>query len=107
MGVCRISILKIHWMFPNTAAEVAKFVASCPICALNKKSQHVQRPPYSLSDHCVAPGDIDQIDNTYVDSVSNGLTYAIEKFKEYPIAAHITLLKGERSELASLGAKIL
>jgi len=55
----------------------------------------------------ILTGDIDQIDNTYVDSVSNGLTYAIEKFKEYPIAAHITLLKGERSELASLGAKIL
>lgn len=55
----------------------------------------------------ILTGDIDQIDNTYVDSVSNGLTYAIEKFKEYPVAAHITLLKGERSELATLGAKIL
>jgi PhoH-like ATPase len=55
----------------------------------------------------ILTGDIDQIDNTYVDSVSNGLTYAIEKFKDYPIAAHITLLKGERSELATLGAKIL
>ena len=55
----------------------------------------------------ILTGDIDQIDNTYVDSVSNGLTYAIEKFKEHSIAAHITLLKGERSELASLGAKIL
>lgn len=55
----------------------------------------------------ILTGDIDQIDNTYVDSVSNGLTYAIEKFKDHSIAAHITLLKGERSELASLGAKIL
>tara|TARA_Y100000592_G_scaffold65180_1_gene101410 strand:+ start:552 stop:1877 length:1326 start_codon:yes stop_codon:yes gene_type:complete len=55
----------------------------------------------------ILTGDIDQIDNTYVDSVSNGLTYAIEKFKEHSIAAHITLLKGERSKLATLGAKIL
>lgn len=55
----------------------------------------------------ILTGDIDQIDNTYVDSVSNGLTYAIEKFKDHSIAAHITLLKGERSELATLGAKIL
>ncbi len=63
VGVCRmISILKNHWMFPNMAVEVAKFVASCPICALNKKSQHVERPPYSLTDRCVAPGDVYQID---------------------------------------------
>ena len=60
-------------------------------------------------DPWIAPikDNIDQIDNTYVDSVSNGLTYAIEKFKDHSIAAHITLLKGERSELATLGAKIL
>jgi PhoH-like ATPase len=55
----------------------------------------------------VLTGDIEQIDNTYVDATSNGLTYAVEKFKEYEIAGHITLQKGERSELATLAAKIL
>ena len=38
---------------------------------------------------------------------TNGLTYAIEKFKDHPIAGHITLIKGERSELATISAKIL
>ena len=52
-------------------------------------------------------GDIQQIDNSYVDSVSNGLTYAVEKFKEYSISGHITLYKGERSKLATLAAEIL
>lgn len=52
-------------------------------------------------------GDIDQIDNIHVDAFTNGLTCAVEKFKEYDIAGHITLLKGERSMLASLAAKIL
>lgn len=52
-------------------------------------------------------GDIEQIDNTSVDMFTNGLTYAVEKFKDYRIAGHITLLKGERSELATLAAKIL
>lgn len=55
----------------------------------------------------ILTGDIDQIDNIYIDSVSNGLTVAVEKFKEYKIAGHVTLNKGERSELATLAAKIL
>jgi len=55
----------------------------------------------------VFTGDIDQIDNVYVDSTTNGLTYATEKFKYYDISGHMTLQKGERSKVASLGAKIL
>jgi len=55
----------------------------------------------------VLTGDIEQIDNVEVDAYTNGLTYAIEKFKEYSIAAHVTLLKGERSPLATLASKIL
>ena len=55
----------------------------------------------------VLTGDIQQIDNSYVDSVSNGLTHAVEKFKKYDIAGHITLTKGERSKLATLASEIL
>jgi PhoH-like ATPase len=55
----------------------------------------------------VLTGDIEQIDNVHVDVYTNGLTYAIEKFKDYPIAGHVSLLKGERSELATLASKIL
>lgn len=55
----------------------------------------------------VLTGDIEQIDNKNVDSLSNGLTVAIEKFKEHAISGHVTLVKGERSELATLAAKIL
>jgi len=55
----------------------------------------------------VLTGDVQQIDNSYVDSVSNGLTYAIEKFKNYDIAGHVTLSKGERSRLATIAAEIL
>lgn len=55
----------------------------------------------------VLTGDIEQIDNVDVDAYTNGLTYAIEKFKEHSIAAHVTLLKGERSPLATLASKIL
>jgi PhoH-like ATPase len=55
----------------------------------------------------VLTGDIQQIDNSYVDSVSNGLTHAVEKFKNHNIAGHITLTKGERSQLATLASEIL
>jgi PhoH-like ATPase len=55
----------------------------------------------------VLTGDIEQIDNIYVDETSNGLTYAIEKFKSYELCGHITLIKGERSKVATLAAKIL
>ena len=55
----------------------------------------------------VLTGDIEQIDNVHVDVYTNGLTYAIEKFKDYSIAGHVSLLKGERSELATLASKIL
>jgi PhoH-like ATPase len=52
-------------------------------------------------------GDVDQIDAAYLDKMSNGLTYVIEKFKDSPLAAHITLLKGERSALATQAAQLL
>ncbi len=55
----------------------------------------------------VLTGDPYQIDHPYLDSVNNGLTYVVNRFKGEAIAAHITLLKGERSELAELAANLL
>jgi PhoH-like ATPase len=55
----------------------------------------------------VLTGDCYQIDNPYVDSANSGLTYSVERFKNHPISAHMSLTKGERSELAELAANIL
>lgn len=55
----------------------------------------------------VLTGDAYQIDNPYVDSSNNGLTYVVERFKEQAMAGHITLEKGERSALAELAANLL
>ncbi len=52
-------------------------------------------------------GDIYQIDTPYLDSESNGLSYLIENAKNHPLYAHITLQKGERSELANLATSLL
>ena len=55
----------------------------------------------------VLTGDCFQIDNPYIDSSSNGLTFVVERFKGQKISAHVTLSKGERSELAELAANLL
>ena len=55
----------------------------------------------------VFTGDIFQIDTPYLDSQSNGLSYLIDRVKDNPLYAHITLEKGERSELANLANTLL
>lgn len=55
----------------------------------------------------VFTGDIHQIDTPYLDSESNGLSYLIAHAKNHPLYAHITLKKGERSELANLANELL
>lgn len=55
----------------------------------------------------VLTGDCYQIDNPFIDSSSNGLTYVVERFKQEPIAGHVTLIKGERSTLAELATNLL
>jgi PhoH-like ATPase len=55
----------------------------------------------------ILTGDPYQIDNPYIDASNNGLTTVVERFKDQPIAGHITLSKGERSELAELATHVL
>jgi len=55
----------------------------------------------------VLTGDPYQIDNPYLDSSSNGLTYCVEKMKNQPMFGHVTLVNSERSELASIAAAVL
>ena len=55
----------------------------------------------------ILTGDPYQIDNPYVDSTNNGLVHAVNKFRNERIAGHISLLKGERSELAELATNLL
>jgi len=55
----------------------------------------------------VFTGDIEQIDNVYVDATTNGLSYVVEKMKDQEISGHITLKKGERSKVATIAAAIL
>jgi PhoH-like ATPase len=55
----------------------------------------------------ILTGDSYQIDNPYVDAASNGFNYVVHKFRGQPLAAHVVLRRGERSELAELAANLL
>jgi PhoH-like ATPase len=55
----------------------------------------------------ILTGDIYQIDNPYVDAMSNGLSVVVERFRSYSLAAHVHLSKGVRSEVAELAANLL
>jgi len=52
-------------------------------------------------------GDLEQIDKPSLDSTTNGLAHAIEKFKDTELAMHVTLQKGERSPLATYASQVL
>jgi len=52
-------------------------------------------------------GDVHQIDSPYLDEHSNGLTYIIDRLRGNKLFAHVTLEKGERSELANLANELL
>jgi PhoH-like ATPase len=55
----------------------------------------------------ILTGDPTQIDNPYLDKDSNGLTFIVSKFKQYPIYGHVLLERTERSELAAIAAEVL
>ena len=55
----------------------------------------------------VFTGDPYQIDTPYLDSRSTGLNYLINRMKDQPLYAHVTLVKGERSELAEMASNLL
>ena len=55
----------------------------------------------------VFTGDIQQIDQPYLDSQSNGLVFMIDRMRDQSLFAHINLVKGERSELSELASNLM
>ena len=55
----------------------------------------------------VLTGDVRQIDTPYLDARSNGLAHLTDRLKGHELFAHVTLEKGERSELANLASEML
>jgi PhoH-like ATPase len=55
----------------------------------------------------VCLGNIAQIDTPYLTETSSGLTYVVDRFKNWPHGGHITLARGERSRLADYATEVL
>ena len=55
----------------------------------------------------VLTGDPYQIDNSYLDATNNGLVHVVNRFRDDSISGHVTLTKGERSDLAERAARLL
>lgn len=55
----------------------------------------------------VCTGNVEQIDTPYLTETTSGLTYAVDRFKNWPHSAHITLRRGERSRLADYASEVL
>ncbi|MGH8075522.1 MAG: PhoH family protein [Lysobacter sp.] len=52
-------------------------------------------------------GNVEQIDTPYLTETTSGLTYAVDRFKNWPHSAHVTLRRGERSRLADYASEVL
>ena len=66
--------------------------------------------PYTTlfrSTKMVFTGDIQQIDQPYLDSQSNGLVYMIDRMRDQNLFAHVNLVKGERSQLSELASNLM
>ncbi|QEE24372.1 PhoH family protein [Rhodanobacter glycinis] len=55
----------------------------------------------------VCLGNVEQIDTPYLTETNSGLTYAVDRFKQWEHSAHITLRRGERSRLADFASEAL
>ena len=55
----------------------------------------------------VCLGNIGQIDTPYLSETTSGLTYVVDRFKNWPFGGHVTLRRGERSRLADYASDIL
>ncbi|MDG6348433.1 PhoH family protein [Luteimonas sp. 8-5] len=55
----------------------------------------------------VCLGNVEQIDTPYLTETTSGLTYAVDRFKDWAHSAHVTLRRGERSRLADYASEVL
>ncbi len=81
------------------------FVDEAQNCSIHELKTIITRA--SEGSKIILCGDVNQIDNYSIDLFTNGLSQVIDKFKKYDISGHMTLMKGQRSNLASIASDIL
>jgi PhoH-like ATPase len=74
-----------------------------PDAEADEDADHARRPGTKV----VCLGNVAQIDTPYLTEGSSGLTYVVDRMKDWRHAGHVTLARGERSRLADHAAEVL
>lgn len=100
-----IEICPITYARGRSLSDCIIILDECQQLTKHEVKTMISRIGYSSK--IVLIGDIEQIDTPYLGSTDNGLSIAIETFKNEPTTSHITLTRGERSDIATMASKLL
>ena len=100
-----IEIEAISYIRGRSIANAYMIIEECQNLTLHEIKTIITRVGENTK--IVLTGDVEQIDNAYINETSNGLSYAVEKFKPSLLAGHVLMQKGERSLVASLASEVL
>ena len=101
----RIKLEAISYIRGKSANNTLLILDECQNITKNEIKTIITRVGHNSK--IIILGDIEQIDQPFLDPTNNGLTYVIESFKDSKLAGHVLLTKGERSELATEASRIL
>ena len=100
-----IEIEAISYIRGRSIANAYMIIEECQNLTLHEVKTIITRVGENTK--IVLTGDVEQIDNAYINETSNGLSYAVEKFKHSLLAGHVLMEKGERSLVATLASEVL
>jgi len=100
-----IEIEAISYIRGRSIANAYMIIEECQNLTLHEIKTIITRVGENTK--IVLTGDVEQIDNAYINETSNGLSYAVEKFKHSLLAGHVLMEKGERSLVATLASEVL
>jgi PhoH-like ATPase len=100
-----IEIEAISYIRGRSIANAYMIIEECQNLTLHEIKTIITRVGENTK--IVLTGDVEQIDNAYIDETFNGLSYAVEKFKPSVLAGHVLMQKGERSLVATLASEVL
>ena len=92
---------------PKPPIELTKGSKTGPSQNLTPKQMKTLLTRAGPGTKMVCLGNVEQIDTPYLTETTSGLTYAVDRFKDWGHSGHVTLLRGERSRLAEFASESL
>ncbi|MCP5135768.1 MAG: PhoH family protein [Gammaproteobacteria bacterium] len=101
----RIKIRSLNFMRGRTFLE--KFIIIDEAQNLTAKQMKTLITRAGPGTKVICLGNLGQIDTPYITETTSGLTYVVDRFKNWEHSAHTTLMRGERSRLADYATQVL